>query len=200
MALIPADTASPTTHDLRLANNLGFIYPPILGLWAAWIRRSKPWAIFGVISGLAIGAAYYWLCGTNFLAVMVGFPCLLGGATSVLLGTKHDSWSAGIAARLGKGLVAGFVLGLTYMISLNILFAFTIQSIPYSAAQHASGMWTAGTVAMTTSSAIYFLLFHWSAGLNEFNAQRGGEPSDAHGAAVDRGVEVETVLPPPGDR
>jgi hypothetical protein len=83
MALIPSDTVSPTTHDLRLANNLGFIYPPLLGLWVGWVRRSTIWAVFGLSSGCLIGLAYYALCGTNFLAVMVGFPCVLGGGTSI---------------------------------------------------------------------------------------------------------------------
>ena len=162
MALIPADVAaSPTTHDLQLANNLGFIYTPLLGCWSAWVRRSIPWAIFGVLSGLAIGAAYYLLCGTNFLAVMVGFPCVLGGATSVLLGTKHSSWYSGIVERFAKGVLAGFVLGILYMVILNILFIFTTPNFPYtSPSQHPSGMWTAGTAAMTISSAVYFLLFH----------------------------------------
>src|SRR5687768_11839660 len=91
MLLIPADVSSLSEHDLRLANHLGFIYPPIVGLWAAWVRRSLPWAIFGVVSGLGIGTLYFALCRYNFLAVMVGFPCLLGGCTSVLLGTKLNS-------------------------------------------------------------------------------------------------------------
>ena len=109
---------------------------------------------------------------------MVGFPCLLGGATSVLLGTKHESWIVGIPERLAKGLLAGFVLGFTYMVLLSVLFAFTIRTYPYTASQHSSGMWSAGTLAMTVSSALYFLMFHWSAGLND-NTHEGGEPRDA---------------------
>lgn len=181
MALVPSDTASPTTHDLSLANNLGFVYPPLLGLWAGWIRRSTAWAIFGLISGCLIGLAYYALCGTNFLAVMVGFPCILGGATSVLLGTRHDSWISGIPQRLIKGLVAGFVLGFTYMVTLNIVIPFTSPHFPYSSSvtDHSTGMWIAGTVAPSLASALYLPVFHWSAGLNEYTRHKGGEPSDA---------------------
>ena len=188
MALIPSNTASPTTHDLQLANNLGFIYPPLLGLWAGWVRRSTTWAIFGLVSGFIVGLAYYLLCGTNFLAVMVGFPCILGGATSVLLGTKHHSWLAGIPQRLLKGLVAGFVLGFTYMLTLNILFPFTSPNFPYrsSAADHSTGMWIAGTVALTLASTVYLLVFHWSAGLNEYEKQESGEPSHAPEHASER--------------
>jgi hypothetical protein len=181
MALIPSDTASPTTHDLRLANNLGFVYPPLVGLWAGWVRRSTIWAIFGLISGCLIGLAYYALCRTDFLAVMVGLPCTLGGATSVLLGTKHDLWISGIPQRLVKGLVAGFVLGFTYMVTLNIVFPFTSPNFPYdsSVTDHSSGMWIAGTVALTLASALYLPVFHWSAGLNEYTQHEGSEPSDA---------------------
>lgn len=177
MALVPSDTASPTTHDLELANNLGFIYPPLLGLWTGWVRRSLLWAVFGLVSGLAIGLTYYALCGTNFLAVMVGFPCILGGATSVLLGTKHHSWIAGIPERLIRGLIAGFMLGFSYMLTLNIVFPFTSPGFPYSnsVADHSTGMWIAGTVALSISSSLYLLVFHWSAGLNDHKQYEDGE-------------------------
>lgn len=166
MALIPRDVASLSEHDLRLANHLGFIYPPLVGLWASWVRRSIPWAIVGVLSGLAIGAAYYALCGYNFLAVMVGFPCLLGGCTSVLLGTKHDAWIDGIPQRFLKGLAAGFALGIVYAVLLNVIGAFMLVGFKPSVADYSSMMWRAGTIAMSAASGLYFMLFHWSAGLH----------------------------------
>lgn len=173
MWLIPADVRNLSEHDLRLANHLGFIYPPMLGLWAAWVRRSFPWAIFGVAAGVAIGAAYYALCGYNFLAVMIGFPCLLGGCTSVLLGTKHDSWIDGIPQRFFKGLMAGFVFGFVYAVLLNVIGAFLLPPFRPSVRQYSSMMWRAGTMAMIAGSGLYFILFHWSAGL------RGPEHADA---------------------
>lgn len=166
MFLIPSSVSSLSEHDLRLANNLGFIYPPLLGLWAAWIRRSIPWAIFGVISGLLIGGAYCALCGYNFLAVMVGFPCLLGGCTSVLLGTKHDSWLDGIPQRFLKGLFAGVALGIVYAVLLNVMAAFMLTGFPRSVANYSAMMWRGGTIAMIAASGLYLTLFHWSAGLH----------------------------------
>jgi hypothetical protein len=166
MGLIPSNVSSPAEQDLRLANHLGFIYPPLVGLWASWVRRSIPWAIFGVLSGLLIGAAYYALCGYNFLAVMVGFPCLLGGCTSVLLGTKHGSWIDGILQRFLKGLVAGFALGIVYSVLLNGIGALMLFGPLPSVADYSSMMWRAGTIAMIAASGLYFLLFHWSAGLH----------------------------------
>jgi hypothetical protein len=151
---------------LRLANHLGFIYPPLVGLWASWVRRSLPWALFGVLSGLVIGAAYYALCDYNFLAVMVAFPCLLGGCTSALLGTKHDSWTDDIPQRFLKGLMAGFVLGFVNAVLLNVIGAFMLVGFNSSVAEYSSMMWRAGTIAMIVGSALYLMLFHWSAGLH----------------------------------
>ncbi len=179
MTFIPTSADSTTTHDLRLANNLGFIYPPLLGLWVGWVRRSIPWAVYGLVSGLSIGFAYYAFCGTNFLAVMVGFPCMFGGPTSVLLGTHRESWISGIPLRLIRGLVSGFVLGFTYMLALNITFPFTSPGFPFSnsVSDHSHGMWVAGTFALTLASALYLPVFHWSAGLNDHRRRQNDAPS-----------------------
>ena len=164
LAFIPSTVASAGEHDLRLANHLGFIYPPLVGLWAAWCRRSVPWAVYGVLSGLLVGALYFALCGYNFLAVMVAFPCLLGGVSSVLMGTQSGSWTAGLPQRFGRGLVAGLVLGFAYMVLLNIAAIF-FMTFPRTVATHSSMMWRAAPIAMGVSSGFYLLLFHWSAGL-----------------------------------
>ncbi len=152
--MIPSDVPSLSEYDLRLANHLGFIYPPAVGIWAAWIRRSFTWGVFGTVSGLAIGGAYYALCGYNFLAVMVGFPCLLGGCTSVLLGTRHDSWIEGLPQRFLKGLLSGFVLGLMYAVVLNIIGAFMLPSFSPSVDEYSAMIWRAGTVAMTVANSL----------------------------------------------
>src|SRR5947209_2702842 len=59
IALIPADVPNPSVHDLKLANNLGFIYPVVIGLWSAWVRRSMRWAAVAVVTGLGIGVAFH---------------------------------------------------------------------------------------------------------------------------------------------
>lgn len=164
LALVPSSVASAGEHDLRLANHLGFIYPPLVGLWAAWCRRSIPWAVFGVLSGLLVGAMYFVLCGYNFLAVMVAIPCFLGGVTSVLMGTQSGSWTAGLPQRFGRGLVAGLVLGLTYMLLLNVAAIF-FMTFPRTVATYSSMMWRAAPIAMGVASGLYLILFHWSAGL-----------------------------------
>ena len=169
LALVPSSVASSGEHDLRLANHLGFIYPPLVGLWAAWCRRSVPWAVFGVLSGLLVGALYYALCGYNFLAVMVAFPCLLGGVTSVLMGTQAGSWTAGLPQRFGKGLIAGLVLGFVYMVLLNVVGAVVMGGFARTTADYISMMWRAGPIALGVASGLYFMLFHWSAGLGRKN-------------------------------
>ncbi|TWU01022.1 hypothetical protein Pla52n_43930 [Stieleria varia] len=67
------------------------------------------------------------------------------------------------------------------MLTLNITFPFTSPGFPYSnsVSDHSSRMWIAGTFALTLSSGLYLLVFHWSAGLNDHLRREGGEPSDA---------------------
>lgn len=58
------------------------------------------------LSGLVFGVT--WLCSSrNFLAVMVGLPCGLGGLLAVVIGSNRSGWFSGFGGRLGKGLLAG---------------------------------------------------------------------------------------------
>lgn len=163
IALIPGNVPSPSQHDLLLANNLGFVFPPLVGVWAGWVRRSWLWAGAGTAIGLAIGGGYYLLCGDDFLAVMVAFPCLLGGVASVAFGTGVRYWWHGILARLGKGLVAGFVLGFVYMLVLNVLGLgwFPVDSTE----RYHQMMWTNGPIAMSVAGGLYLVLFVWASNL-----------------------------------
>lgn len=168
-SLTPQQVANPGDHDLFLAVRLGFIYPPAVGLWVAWLQRSWRRALAGVLFGIVIGFAYQWLCANrNFLAIMVGFPCLLGGGFAALVGSSRSPWTAGFGARLGKGLLAGFVLGFVYMVVLNVTgilvgppaFGFADFSQKYVAM-----MWRAGPVALGVASALFFVLIRWAVGL-----------------------------------
>ena len=119
--LVPKQVASSGDHDILLANRLGFIYTPVVGLWLGWLQRSWRRAAFGAAVGIVIGFFYMWLCASrNFLAIMVGFPCLLGCALAVVVGSNRSHWLMGLGARLGKGLFAGLVLGWVYMVVLNL--------------------------------------------------------------------------------
>src|SRR5256885_2247047 len=84
--LIPASVSSPGNHDLLLAARLGFIYGPFIGVWLGWLQRSWQRAVAGAVTGIAVGFVYMILCSSrNFLAIMVGFPALLGGLLAVVL-------------------------------------------------------------------------------------------------------------------
>jgi len=109
--LVPNNVPNPTEHDLALANRLGFIFPPAVGLWLGWQQRSWVRAVSGFLAGVLVGLVYLGLSEKNFLAVMVGFPCLCGGVFAGIVGSYRDPWISGLAARVGKGLVAGLVLG-----------------------------------------------------------------------------------------
>jgi len=91
-------------HDILLANRLGFIYTPAVRLWLGWLQRSWRRALIGAGVDIGIGSGYMILCASrNFIAIMVGFPCLLGGVLAAVLGSNRSPWLSGLGARLGKG-------------------------------------------------------------------------------------------------
>jgi len=53
--LTPKNVASPGDHDILLADRLGFIYTPLVGLWLGWLQRSWRRAIAGALVGVGIG-------------------------------------------------------------------------------------------------------------------------------------------------
>lgn len=162
---LPHGALDPTSHDVTLAQRLGLIYTPAAGAWLGWLQRSPKRALAGALAGLAIGAVYFVLCmGENFLAIMVGFPMLLGGGLSALVGSNRSVGVAAFFARLAKGLVAGFVLGFAYMFLLNTILNMVVppqrlyESYVYQ-------MWTGGLPAMGVASALFLVLLRWSVGL-----------------------------------
>lgn len=167
--LTPKQVANPGEHDVLLANRLGFIYTPVVGFWLGWLQRSWQRALVGAAIGLVIGVIYMWLCGSrNFLAIMVGFPCLLGGGLAVGVSSNRSHWLTGLGARLGKGLLAGLVLGFVYMVTLNIvggMFMTIHDRVEDETQSYIAMMWRAGPVALGISSALFFVLIRWAVGL-----------------------------------
>ena len=163
--LTPKQVANSGDHDILLAIRLGFIYTPIVGFWLGWLQRSWRRAFLGALVGAVIGVFYMWLCGSrNFLAIMVGFPCLLGGGLAALIGSNRSHWLAGFGARLGKGLLAGFVLGLVYMFTLNMVGS--MLAPPWTGTgDYVSMMWRAGPIALGLASGLFFVLIRWAVGL-----------------------------------
>jgi len=161
MAAIPPD-AIVMEHDLALAKNMGSLYPPILGYWCGFSRRSLRWMFLGIAMGMLIGALYRLLCGYDFLGVMVLFPCLLSGLASLILGHGQRPYVKRAIARLLKGLLAGFVLGFVYMFVLILVSMFVMQTSYPSTPGYRHMMWYVGTTAMAVSSGLYLLLFHWA--------------------------------------
>ncbi len=168
-ALIPKQVASPGDHDILLANRLGFIFAPVVGLWLGWLQRSWRQALLGAGVGVAIGFAYMALCASrNFLAIMVGFPCLLGGVFAVVLTSNRSPWLSGLGARLGKGLLAGLVLGFVYMVVLNVAGGMVMgahEGFSNETENYVSMMWRAGPIALGVSSGFFFILIRWAVGL-----------------------------------
>lgn len=71
----------------------------------------------------------------------------------------------GAPTRFLKGLLAGFVLGLVYMVLLNVFGLYPLPGFDFSTAAYRQTMWLGGTAAMGVASGCYLLLLHWSAGL-----------------------------------
>jgi hypothetical protein len=167
--LTPKNVATSGDHDILLAIRLGFIYTPVVGIWLGWLQRSRQRAISGAVIGIAIGFVYSWLCaGGNFLAIMVGFPCLLGGVLASLAGSNRSDWLGGLGARLGKGLVAGLVLGFVYMVTLNMVGGMVMTAHDDTTdhtRSHITMMWRAGPVALGLSSGLFFILIRWAVGM-----------------------------------
>jgi hypothetical protein len=168
-ALVPR-TNNPGDHDLLLAARLGFIFPQAVALWLAWIQRSIQRAIGGVVVGVAIGFAYLWLCASrNFLAIMVGFPMLLGGVLAAVLGSNRSAIFNDLALRLLKGLVAGFVLGFVYMLTLNLTFGMLVQPNDFvhnPTPAYVRAMWVSGPIALGLAAGLFFPLVRWAVGLS----------------------------------
>lgn len=171
-ALIPRHVSSPGDHDILLANRLGFIFTPAVGIWLGWLQRSWQRAAFGAAVGVCIGFIYMWLCASrNFLAIMVGFPCLLGSALAVFVGSNRSPWLEHLGARLAKGLLAGLVLGFVYMVVLNVASAMlapnseTTPPNPDLKDYYVRMMWRTGPIALGISSALFFVLIRWAVGL-----------------------------------
>ncbi len=167
-AITPKDVSNPGEHDVLLANRLGFIYTPIVGLWLGWLQRSWSRAAIGAFVGVVIGFIYMRLCASrNFLAIMVGFPCLLGGVLATAAGSNRSAWLTGLGARLGKGLLAGLVLGFVYMVILNVAGAMmeSPDDAASDTASYIATMWRAGPIALGLSSGLFFILIRWAVGL-----------------------------------
>ncbi len=159
------NTLDSTNHDMMLAQRLGLIYTPAVGAWLGWLQRSRSRILVGIGVGLIIGAIYYVLCaGQNFLAIMVGFPMLLGGGLAALVGSNRSAGVGGFFSRLGKGLIAGLVLGFAYMFLLNAILNLFIppQRLFES---YAYEMWKGGLPAMGVASALFLVLLNWAVGL-----------------------------------
>ncbi len=70
-----------------------------------------------------------------------------------------------MAARLGKGLLAGFVLGWVYMFLLNfILDAVASPEVTYGR-NYIYQMWKGGLPAMGIGSGLFLVLMRWAVGL-----------------------------------
>lgn len=148
------------THDVMLAQRIGLIFTPAVAVWLGWLQHSGRRMAVAAGIGLVIGLLYFILCsGRNFLAIMVMFPCLLGGGLAVFVGSNRSPILGGLPGRLGKGLLAGFAFGLTYMFLLNVLLGMIRPT------NYVREMWKGGLPALTVASGLLLIFMRWAVGL-----------------------------------
>jgi hypothetical protein len=173
MAAVPLHhPANFSEHDLALAINLAFIFPPLIGFWTGFCRRSLWWIMVGGSVGPVLGSVYKASCGDSFNLVLIvaALPCLLGGVAAVALGYGRNSWWDGLPLRLVKGLLSGFVLGFVYFIVLNLSCGLLMLAAPpylqtETFAHFRLMMWIAGSLGMAIGGSAFLPLFHWSANI-----------------------------------
>lgn len=173
---------SPGDHDLLVAQRLGFILAPAVGLWLGWLQRSWRRAMVGSGLGLLIGWLYFLLgSGGEVRAITLVVLSVLGGAFAASCGSNRSDWLRGLAGRFAKGLLAGFLLALVYtaLISLGpLVFWPKSGNIDYLGA-YLRMMWRAGPFALGLSGALLFLSIRWAVGLT-----RAREAGRTQGNAV----------------
>jgi len=86
------------------------------------------------------------------------------------VGSNRSDWLIGLPARLGKGLLAGLVLGFVYAFVLNVIFAMLGgpdgEFATHDFTQHyVQTMWRAGPIALGAASSLFFGLIRWAVGL-----------------------------------
>src|SRR5262249_10191107 len=78
-------------------------------------------ALLGACAGVMVGTVYMSLCESrNFFAIQVSFPCLLGAVLATVVSSNQSPWFSDLGPRLGKGLLAGLLLGFVYMFALSL--------------------------------------------------------------------------------
>jgi hypothetical protein len=163
--LVPRSVLDSGDHDMMLAQRLGLVYTPAVGVWLGWLQRSRERMIAGLLVGAGIGVAYFIVCmAKDFLTIMVGFPALLGGGLAAALGSNSSKGTRAFFGRLFKGVFAGLVLGYVYMFLLNVVLNVFIPGETL-VLRYAHEMWKGGLPAMGVASGLFLVLIRWAVGL-----------------------------------
>ena len=181
--VIPTATLERHGRDLPFVISL-IIFALCVGVFIAWIRQTASLLMLGLVPSVVIAVLFYCFPGYNFAAYRLFLPCVLGVTISMILGAKHSDWTRGIGLRIAAGVLLGIVFALVYTAVLNVVDCLVIIGIWKPFSGRSGHSWWAGTPAMISASAIYFLVLVSSIRVAD-SSQKAGEltvtPKSANG-------------------
>lgn len=174
---VPKSVKQLSDHDLLLSIRLGLIYVPLTAIWFSYSNGQGYWFLCRrILIGLSIGLVYAALVNAypNFPLVMLVLPSILSGTLLVLM-RNASAFRAQPLAYLRRDLcsggLAGFVLGLTHSVLLNLgLHVLILTKVLHEwdlyTAKYIEVMTFGGPLAFAPASALFFWLFRraWTAG------------------------------------
>jgi hypothetical protein len=168
--MLPAQAGTVLEHDTMLTQRLSLIYCPIAASFFAWHIAGRASALWkGLVIGTLAGAAFQFLSAWDFtfLTKLLLFPAVVSAFISVLLPIMVNLPSGPMTAlrRCSNGLIAGFLLGLTYEILINIALGCLViiglaQYHVTSEPEYLSGISYFGPIAFALANTAYFFLMH----------------------------------------
>lgn len=164
--LIPASADSYDQVTTLLVQNLGIIFPLLLGFWAGYVQQSLRGIFVGVTLGALVGGLHRCLCAQSLWIAMPVYPLLLCGLIALGFGRRRPDGSQEAGARLGKGLlVGGATVGTAFLLVVMARgLPSHLQALKPTMSEYrqAIGLFTLG---ISPCFGALLVVIHWATGL-----------------------------------
>jgi hypothetical protein len=165
MVLIPSQLASNHDHDRLLAQNLGIVFPLLLGFWSGYVQQSLRAILVGISVGALLGGLHRGLCGYDSMVLLLVSPIFLSGAAALGMGRGPERWSQQARVRLMKGVLLGVGLLLVGISSFAVSIDEIVTNLKLQLPQYRQLLWLTGPICMAIMGGFFLVFFHWAAGL-----------------------------------